>query len=176
MGRPQSHRDECNYTHRHTRTHTRTLLHRPTPKSWSLQLLNIPPCSLNLHSPPRLPPLCLHSPGTNTKLSQGHLQDCFGQQFPPPPNSQIASSVTCHSHIHRANDRLPATRLCKCPGGIEISLFLSLYMVTGAPVWNMGSGSPQKAVSKTDFDHGELGDDASQQSGERWVCCLWRKQ
>lgn len=30
-------------------------------------------------------------------------------------------------------------------------------MVTGVPVWNTGSGSPQKAVGKTDFDHGELG-------------------
>ena len=30
-------------------------------------------------------------------------------------------------------------------------------MVTGAPVWNAGSGSPQRAGSKTDFDHRELG-------------------
>lgn len=30
-------------------------------------------------------------------------------------------------------------------------------MVTGAPVWNVGSASPQKAASKTDLDHMGLG-------------------
>lgn len=30
-------------------------------------------------------------------------------------------------------------------------------MVTGAPVWNVGSGLPQKAASKAGFDHRELG-------------------
>lgn len=79
-------REKTNDTHPHT--HTRD----QTRKSWSLRLLNIPPVDC-------LPPLCLHSPGTNTKLSQGHLQDCFGQQF--LPNSLIASSVTaCLTFTH----------------------------------------------------------------------------
>lgn len=80
--------------------YTRHIYKDQPPKSWSLQLLNIPPHSGNLHSADHLPPLlCLHSLGTNTKLSQGHLQECLGQQF--FPNSQIASSVTaCLTFTH----------------------------------------------------------------------------
>jgi len=87
-------KDEHNDMQEHGRTQRRMHAHkRLSPKAASFDLLNIPPRSVNLHSAGRLPPaVSQHSPGTNTKPSQGHLQDCFGQQF--LPNSQIASPVT----------------------------------------------------------------------------------
>lgn len=83
----------------------------------SLQLLDIPPHSGNLHSADHLPPCCV-----STLLEQilnwakGTSRSALASNFFP-----ILRSPVWHSHIHRANDSLPATQLYNNPGGIEIS-------------------------------------------------------
>lgn len=96
------HKDECIQTHIYTDTHTN---HE--------KLVVTAPEYSKLHSPAHLPPLCLHSPGTNTKPSQGHLQCCFGQQF--LPNCQIASSLSDGlSDIHTYTELMTAFQPPNC--------------------------------------------------------------
>lgn len=62
-------------------------------KSWLLKLLNIPPRAVNLHSQTISPTVCVSTVLEHIiKPNQGHLQDCFDQQF--LPNSEITSPVT----------------------------------------------------------------------------------
>lgn len=115
------------------------------PRILPLELLNIPQCSVNLHSPVHLPPLCLHSPGTNTKPSQGHLQDCFGQQFLPQFADHLPSDRL--SDIHTYTELMTAFQPPDCITRREISL---------PPGQSAGSASSQKAERKTRSDLGEL--------------------
>ena len=63
----------------------------------SLKLWNYPIHSSNLYSVDGLPPLCGHSTGTNTEVSQGHLQDCWPGTSSPA--TLTGSSVTVTNRL-----------------------------------------------------------------------------
>lgn len=54
--------------------------------------------------------------------AKGTSRTALASNFSPILRSPPRWPTVWHSHIHRANDSLPATQLYNCPGGIEISL------------------------------------------------------
>lgn len=100
------HKDGCKRAH----------MHMPTHKAGCYSSWIIPPPLVNLHSTEHLPPPSLHSPGTNKKnQTKGTSRTALASNFSLILRSPPQWLPVWHSHIHGANDSLPATTLYNCP-------------------------------------------------------------
>ncbi len=107
--------------HTHTHLHTHTLTHTPPKASRYSSWIFHRAQSICIRR--TVSPHCV-----STLLEQilnwakGTSRTALASNFSPILRSPPQWPTVWHSHIHRANDSLPATQLYNCPGGIEISL------------------------------------------------------